>query len=735
MKKNYLTLIVLTLFAINVMALTKDYKKEALTTKKIDFQKTSSSKAPFVGTDGGIFDGSVNGYGWYQGYNRKIQVNMDPLTGPMFGSVYRQNNTDANSGQIGGMIGSWATDTFNGYTSELMPASSAWAAPGGRYPYANEFINGYFFGTWNDYEGVATTGMNSLPVFAVADATFGADWALWSDNGIIEATEGGAIPVDAWCPTGDVVYDAATGYYYWMQSWRWRLGNWTGNQTSFVIGRTLTPGDITSWVWSDYNDEGFDCTADDSPQLQMLDSHIAYAKDIYGNGTGKGIIVNAGNDYNDSWITSIDSIGWNDSLSVTIWDTVTVDLGIKINYMYTTNWGGDYSTGDWKPNWKKRSDGAWFQVEPSEIFDWIGTAYTTTDTLQAGNGSDSLVTYETVIDDASINWDCSAIATEYDQVHILARVYGSTTDPDSPWAGWTIYGNDDGDLIGGYYDIRGTITDTGVIWHNAVFIANVVGMDTDTVEWQTDMAIGYAGYGQIYATWLDKPVSRGVVNPYAEADQNSAWIDDAYFSYSDNDGLNWETDKTVTFDYTVGPPVYPTTPYVAKYAKNITNSKTLHEEGWQIANHGMVTHVDGTTSEGALEVYAIHQYYDVENSYDPALEYFDHEQFLHVWKITGKTTGITTEDVAIDMDFQLMQNYPNPFNPSTEINFKIQNDAKVKLTVFNSKGESVVSLVDGKMAKGLHKVNFDATELNSGIYFYQLDVNGMKSTKKMVLAK
>ncbi|HXK50490.1 MAG TPA: T9SS type A sorting domain-containing protein, partial [Clostridiales bacterium] len=86
-------------------------------------------------------------------------------------------------------------------------------------------------------------------------------------------------------------------------------------------------------------------------------------------------------------------------------------------------------------------------------------------------------------------------------------------------------------------------------------------------------------------------------------------------------------------------------------------------------------------------------------------------------------------------NFNLEQNYPNPFNPVTEIRFSINNDANVKLAVYNIKGELVSNLKNEKMVKGLHTVNFDASNLNSGVYFYKLSVDGMAETKKMVLTK
>ncbi len=88
--------------------------------------------------------------------------------------------------------------------------------------------------------------------------------------------------------------------------------------------------------------------------------------------------------------------------------------------------------------------------------------------------------------------------------------------------------------------------------------------------------------------------------------------------------------------------------------------------------------------------------------------------------------------------FQLSQNYPNPFNPSTTINFSIPKSGFVTLKVFDVNGREVKSLVNGNMNAGSYEVTGNFSELNSGVYFYQLSVSGDASyseTKKLMLVK
>ncbi|GAB4327776.1 MAG: hypothetical protein Kow0037_01610 [Calditrichia bacterium] len=85
--------------------------------------------------------------------------------------------------------------------------------------------------------------------------------------------------------------------------------------------------------------------------------------------------------------------------------------------------------------------------------------------------------------------------------------------------------------------------------------------------------------------------------------------------------------------------------------------------------------------------------------------------------------------------FELAQNYPNPFNPTTTIRFTLPISANVSLKVFNVLGEEVATLLNGKQTAGVHEVQFDASNLTSGVYFYRLEGEGFSQTKKMFLLK
>jgi ligand-binding sensor domain-containing protein len=86
-------------------------------------------------------------------------------------------------------------------------------------------------------------------------------------------------------------------------------------------------------------------------------------------------------------------------------------------------------------------------------------------------------------------------------------------------------------------------------------------------------------------------------------------------------------------------------------------------------------------------------------------------------------------------EFMLSQNYPNPFNPSTKITFTLPKTELVKLQVYNTLGQVVGNLVDDRLQAGSHEVEFNASHLPSGVYFYRLQAGEYVDVKKMILLK
>jgi hypothetical protein len=95
----------------------------------------------------------------------------------------------------------------------------------------------------------------------------------------------------------------------------------------------------------------------------------------------------------------------------------------------------------------------------------------------------------------------------------------------------------------------------------------------------------------------------------------------------------------------------------------------------------------------------------------------------------GENTSINNDD------YRLFQNYPNPFNPVTRISYKINKEGFVSLHVYNLVGQVIKVLVSEDQMPGRYEVEFDATDLPTGVYLYKLQINGFSSVKRMTLLK
>ncbi len=111
------------------------------------------------------------------------------------------------------------------------------------------------------------------------------------------------------------------------------------------------------------------------------------------------------------------------------------------------------------------------------------------------------------------------------------------------------------------------------------------------------------------------------------------------------------------------------------------------------------------------------------------------EYGLYILKQDINATGINSETSNLVKKFSLFQNYPNPFNPTTEIDYSIPYEGKVKITIFNSLGKEVQTLINEQKAPGNYSIEFHGNNLPSGIYFYKLQSGNYVDTKKFVLLK
>ena len=124
------------------------------------------------------------------------------------------------------------------------------------------------------------------------------------------------------------------------------------------------------------------------------------------------------------------------------------------------------------------------------------------------------------------------------------------------------------------------------------------------------------------------------------------------------------------------------------------------------------------------------------------------QAFKAIYNFNGGTTdfdipvvvSVDNQRETLPTEYKLAQNYPNPFNPTTTITYSIpavgkEHTSSVRLIVYDILGREVATLVNERQQPGNYSVQFNASELTSGLYIYRLSVSGFVSTKKMILLK
>ncbi|GJQ64652.1 MAG: hypothetical protein SCALA702_37050 [Melioribacteraceae bacterium] len=164
-----------------------------------------------------------------------------------------------------------------------------------------------------------------------------------------------------------------------------------------------------------------------------------------------------------------------------------------------------------------------------------------------------------------------------------------------------------------------------------------------------------------------------------------------------------------------------------------TNNKGFEvERSEDNATFTKVGYIDGNGTTSEKQSYTFTDHHAVSGTYYYRLRQVDFD-------------GTSSYSDAVEVDFvpteySLGQNYPNPFNPSTRIKFAVPVDSKVTVTLYNMLGQKVKEIVSQNYSVGLHEVDFNASELSSGMYIYSITALGVDGsnfvdTKKMMLMK
>lgn len=259
----------------------------------------------------------------------------------------------------------------------------------------------------------------------------------------------------------------------------------------------------------------------------------------------------------------------------------------------------------------------------------------------------------------------------------------------------------------------------GINWIDA---GVTLGFSTVSTLVFPDSLIGYVGTPD---PRLAKSVDGGIIWVDEEADF-AGGINDIFF-YDNNNG--WAIGRYDILRYNNG-------------VWNQISNPTEHDlntvffinpnEGWIVGNEGTILHsIDGgenwslqnsSSSSTLLDIF----FTSPTNGYAVGTE----GSILHYTLINSTDNPSITPKLMT-----LKQNYPNPFNPQTTLYYTLNLTSHVNLSVYNLQGKRISQLVDCDQNSGEHSVIFDAQDLPSGIYFYQLRCGDQLETRKMILLK
>jgi hypothetical protein len=284
-------------------------------------------------------------------------------------------------------------------------------------------------------------------------------------------------------------------------------------------------------------------------------------------------------------------------------------------------------------------------------------------------------------------------------------------DSSQYWSGQAVGISDNGIIVGyvdpGGFAYQGFIKKPG--WSDIVYIQNFI-----------EDSLGITTYPNWYFAFTDA----------ISADGNKIGIT----AYPPGSGIAHAL--LLTLDTTV--PVELSS-FTAKYENkkvllNWITSSEVNDQGFDIErktkssgweNLGFVAG-NGTTTK--LNSYKFVDYSVASDNYSYRLKQKNFDGTFNYSNVIEVNTNTISE-------FLLNQNYPNPFNPSTVITFTIPERTNVRLTVYNILGEQVAKLVNEMKEAGSYQVDFNASNLSSGIYIYKLEGGNFISTKKMMLVK
>ncbi len=167
-------------------------------------------------------------------------------------------------------------------------------------------------------------------------------------------------------------------------------------------------------------------------------------------------------------------------------------------------------------------------------------------------------------------------------------------------------------------------------------------------------------------------------------------------------------------------------PFATIQAKSTSDNLFVPAEGMRLPLDFEINDADATGSREGILTYSV---YNEDQSWSTPVRW-SYAWIGSLWTPTG-----VNDTKTVVNSYTLSQNYPNPFNPTTRIQYSLERAGFVSLKVYDVLGRLVTTLVNSSQNPGKYSVNFNASHLSSGIYFYKLESGSYNSIKKMMLVK
>ncbi len=299
---------------------------------------------------------------------------------------------------------------------------------------------------------------------------------------------------------------------------------------------------------------------------------------------------------------------------------------------------------------------------------------------------------------------------------------------DAIWMGNAAAGFMYGDPVGGRWSLWGTITG-GVTWDSTAFYLPQAGSEagwnnafyfdnvSQAVWFGTNNTRTYRSTNLIL--WATQPTT-------SQVNSTALWFNNATNGMTGGTGLLFTTNTGTTWTATTG--ALPGTANIVGINGFGTNWVVVRtaQQIYYSTNDGTTWATQYTSPAG--------NYTHVTKSRSTGSTYWAVRDNGGISK-GALLTGIQPIAENIPLGFRLAQNYPNPFNPSTNIKFSLPKGSFTTLIVYDELGRQVNELVSEDLKAGTYEVNFDASELPSGTYFYKLTSGNFIETKRMILIK